>query len=161
MKLRLLSASAAAAVIVAAAGCTTASGPTYNLDVVTLSNGTQAYRVQCLGLLESSKACMAKVKQVCVDKTPLRVSSTDLATSGFKPKDDPREITFICQTPQTTASRIRSRRTPRPRAARRTAASKFKRTASRNASCATRALARRRSTRQPVPYAGCCSRDRQ
>ena len=103
MKLRLLSASAAAAVIVAAAGCTTASGPTYNLDVVTLSNGTQAYRVQCLGLLESSKACMAKVKQVCVDKTPLRVSSTDLATSGFKPKDDPREITFICQTPQTPA----------------------------------------------------------
>jgi len=103
MKLRLLSASAAAAVIVAAAGCTTTSGPTYNLDVVTLANGTQAYRVQCLGLLESSKACMAKVNHVCGDKTPLRVSSVDLATSGFKAKDDPREITFVCQTPQAPA----------------------------------------------------------
>jgi outer membrane protein OmpA-like peptidoglycan-associated protein len=100
MKLRLLSFSAAAAVVVAAAGCTTASGPTYNLDSITLANGTQAYRVQCLGLLQSSKSCMAKVNEVCGDKTPLRVSSVDRTLSGFKPEDDPREITFICQTPQ-------------------------------------------------------------
>jgi outer membrane protein OmpA-like peptidoglycan-associated protein len=100
MKLRLLSVSAAAAVVLAAAGCTTASGPTYNLDVVTLANGTQAYRVQCLGLLESSKTCMAKITEVCGDKTPLRVSSVDRAVTDFKAKDDPREITFICQAPQ-------------------------------------------------------------
>ncbi|CAG9273207.1 Outer membrane protein OmpA-like peptidoglycan-associated protein [Paraburkholderia unamae] len=103
MKLRLLSASAMAAAIVVAAGCTTASGPTYNLDVVTLANGTQAYRVQCLGVFESSRTCMAKVNEVCGDKTPLRVSSVDRAASGFTPKDDPREITFICQTPQAPA----------------------------------------------------------
>ncbi|MEM5316317.1 OmpA family protein [Paraburkholderia sp. JHI869] len=103
MKLRLLSASAAAAVIVAAAGCTTASGPTYNLDNVTLANGSQAYRVQCLGVLESSKTCMAKVNEVCGSKTPLRVSSVDRTASGFAPQDDPREITFICQTPQPPA----------------------------------------------------------
>lgn len=100
MKLRLLSVSALAALIVGAAGCTTASGPLHNLDVVTLANGAQAYRVQCLGLLESSSACMKKVNEVCGNKTPLRVSSTDLAASGFKPQNDPREIVFICQTPQ-------------------------------------------------------------
>jgi OmpA-OmpF porin, OOP family len=100
MKLRLLPASALAALIVAAAGCTTASGPTYNLDVVTLANGTQAYRVQCQGLLESSKACMAKVNQICGDKQPLRVSATDRAASGFVAENDPREIMFICQAPQ-------------------------------------------------------------
>ncbi|WP_028220086.1 OmpA family protein [Paraburkholderia oxyphila] len=100
MKMRLLPASALAALIVVAAGCTTASGPTYNLDIVTLANGTQAYRVQCLGLLESSKACMAKVTEICGDKEPLRVSSTDRAVSGFKPENDPREIMFICQAPQ-------------------------------------------------------------
>ena len=33
------------------AGCTSYSGPTHNTDVVTLANGAQAYRVQCLGLL--------------------------------------------------------------------------------------------------------------
>lgn len=100
MKLRLLSASALAATLVVAAGCTTASGPFHNLDVVTLANGTQAYRVQCLGLLESSKQCMAKVTEICGDKQPLRVSSTDRAASGFKPENDPREIIFICQAPQ-------------------------------------------------------------
>jgi OmpA-OmpF porin, OOP family len=103
MKLRLLPTSALAALIVAAAGCTTASGPTYNLDVVTLANGSQAYRVQCLGLLESSKACMKKVNEICGDKQPLRVSSTERAASGFKPDNDPREIMFICQTPQPVA----------------------------------------------------------
>jgi outer membrane protein OmpA-like peptidoglycan-associated protein len=98
MKLRLLSASALAALTVVAAGCT-ASGPLHNLDIVTLANGTQAYRVQCLGLLESSKVCMAHVSKICGDKQPLRVSSVDRAKAGFTPENDPREILFICQTP--------------------------------------------------------------
>jgi OmpA-OmpF porin, OOP family len=100
MKIRLLPTSALAALVVAAAGCTTASGPTYNLDTVTLANGSQAYRVQCQGLLESSKACMKKVNEICGDKQPLRVSSTERVISGFKPNNDPREIVFICQAPQ-------------------------------------------------------------
>ncbi|WP_321785812.1 OmpA family protein [Paraburkholderia sp. J94] len=104
MKMRLLPASALAvplaALFVAAAGCTTASGPLHNLDIVTLANGTQAYRVQCLGLLESSKACMKKVNEICGDKQPLRVSAVDRAASGFVPENDPREIMFICQAPQ-------------------------------------------------------------
>jgi len=100
MKLRLLSASALAALIVVAAGCTTASGPLHNLDIVTLANGTQAYRVQCLGLLESSKVCIAHVNKICGDKQPLRVSSIDAAKAGFKAENDPREIIFVCQAPQ-------------------------------------------------------------
>ncbi|WP_321907873.1 OmpA family protein [Paraburkholderia sp. J11-2] len=101
MKLRHLSTYALVTLIAAAVtGCSTASGPRHNLDVVTLANGTQAWRVQCLGLLESSKACMAKVTEICGNKEPLRVSSVDRAVSGFKPEDDPREITFICQAPQ-------------------------------------------------------------
>ncbi|POR49713.1 outer membrane protein OmpA-like peptidoglycan-associated protein [Paraburkholderia eburnea] len=100
MKMRLLPVSVLAFLIVVAAGCTTASGPMHNLDVVTLANGTQAYRVQCLGLLESSKECMKKVNEICGDKQPLRVSSVDRAASGFKPENDPREILFVCQAPQ-------------------------------------------------------------
>lgn len=100
MKLRVLSASALAALTVVTTGCTTASGPLHNLDVVTLANGTQAHRVQCYGLLESSKTCMAKVNEVCGDKQPLRVSSVDDAVEGYVPKNDPREIVFLCQTPQ-------------------------------------------------------------
>ncbi len=100
MKMRLLPASVLGFLIVVAAGCTTASGPMHNLDVVTLANGTQAYRVQCQGLFESSKACMKKVNEICGDKQPLRVSSVDRAASGFQPENDPREILFVCQAPQ-------------------------------------------------------------
>lgn len=103
MKLRLLPASAVAALIVAAAGCTPASGPLHNLDVVTLANGTEAYRVQCLGLAESSKACMAQVNRICGERQPLRVSSIDRAAAGFQASNDPHEIIFICQTPQPVA----------------------------------------------------------
>jgi OmpA-OmpF porin, OOP family len=103
MKLRVLSASALVALTVVTTGCTTASGPLHNLDVVTLANGTQAHRVQCYGLLESSKTCMAKVAEVCGDKQPLRVSSVDDAVAGYAPKNDPREIVFLCQAPQVAA----------------------------------------------------------
>ncbi|MEI5999106.1 OmpA family protein [Paraburkholderia bengalensis] len=81
------------------AGCTSYSGPTHNTDVVTLANGAQAYRVQCLGLLESAKSCMAEVKRICGDKPAMRVSSVDRINSNLKSDDDPREITFQCGAP--------------------------------------------------------------
>ncbi|CAB3752386.1 OmpA family protein [Paraburkholderia humisilvae] len=96
MTLRL---SVAAACIAFAAGCTTSSGLTYNNDVITLANGTQAHRVQCQGLAESTESCMDQVKKVCGDKQALRVSAVDRAASGFKPDNDPREILFTCATP--------------------------------------------------------------
>jgi OOP family OmpA-OmpF porin len=84
--------------VLAAAGCSTSSGPMHNTDLVTLANGTKAYRVQCLGLLESSQSCLDEVKPVCGDKTATPVSLIDRASSGLKPDNDPREITFTCAT---------------------------------------------------------------
>ena len=89
----------AAACVALAAGCTTSSGLTYNNDVITLANGTQAHRVQCLGLAETTESCMDEVRKVCGDKQALRVSATDRAISGYKPENDPREILFTCATP--------------------------------------------------------------
>lgn len=89
----------AVAVAASFAGCTTYSSPTQNTDIVTLANGTQAYRVQCMGLMESSQSCMDQVKKICGDKNAVRISSVDRAASGFKPENDPREITFVCETP--------------------------------------------------------------
>lgn len=85
----------AACLAVAAAGCTT-SGPTYNLDTVQLSNGAQAYRVQCQGLFESSKQCMSQITKVCENKGYHLLSSIDHTVSGYKPANDPREYTFAC-----------------------------------------------------------------
>ncbi|MFC0402438.1 OmpA family protein [Paraburkholderia rhizosphaerae] len=91
--------SVAAACVAFAAGCTTSSGLTYNNDVITLANGTQAHRVQCLGLAQSSQSCMDQVKKVCGDRQALRVSAVDRAAAGYKPDNDPREILFTCAAP--------------------------------------------------------------
>src|SRR5580698_10184205 len=89
----------AAACVALAAGCTTSYGLTYNHDIVTLANGTQAHRVQCLGLAETTESCMDRVRKVCGDKQAFRVSAVDRAASGFKPANDTREIIFTCATP--------------------------------------------------------------
>ncbi|MBN3765189.1 OmpA family protein [Burkholderia sp. Ac-20365] len=96
MIFRMLTAIACA---VGIAGCTTSSGPAHNTDVVTLANGAQAYRVQCLGLLESSQACMNEIRRVCGDQTAVRIALLDRSTSGMKPENDPREILFQCVAP--------------------------------------------------------------
>ncbi|GAB2869200.1 hypothetical protein GCM10027093_01070 [Paraburkholderia jirisanensis] len=96
MYVRILLATATVALV---AGCTTASGPTYNLDSVTLANGTQAYRAQCLGAFESSESCLNQVKKVCGSKPVARIATIDRVASGMKPEDDPREILFSCSTP--------------------------------------------------------------
>ncbi|MDQ7982342.1 OmpA family protein [Paraburkholderia sp. SARCC-3016] len=106
----------AAACVALAAGCTTSSGLTYNNDVITLANGTQAHRVQCLGLAESTESCMDQVRKVCGDKQALRVSATDRAISGYKPENDPREILFTCATPvvQQPAAQAAPQPAPQP-----------------------------------------------
>jgi OmpA-OmpF porin, OOP family len=81
------------------AGCTSASGPMHNTNIVAMSNGTQAYRVQCQGLLESSQSCAARAQKVCGDGAVTVVASIDAPASGFQPRNDPRELTFMCATP--------------------------------------------------------------
>ncbi|WP_118184005.1 OmpA family protein [Paraburkholderia phosphatilytica] len=97
MKFRLLLAAAFAAL---AAGCTSYCTPTVNTGVVTLSDGTQGYRVMRQGLFESSNACLAQAQKICRDRQPMRVMSAEHAADGFKPNGDPRELTFICGTPR-------------------------------------------------------------
>lgn len=97
MRIRILFATAVA---IAATGCTTYSGPTYNTDVVKLSDGSDAYRAQCQGLLEGTKTCFAQAKKICADKPVRLVGSVDHATTGYKPENDPREITFKCGAPE-------------------------------------------------------------
>lgn len=95
----------AAAISLFAAACTTASGPTYNLDVVHLGHDTGAYRVQCHGLLESSKTCMVIAKRVCADKDVNVIGSVDRNSTGNKPEGDPRELTFTCGVPPAQVSK--------------------------------------------------------
>jgi hypothetical protein len=78
-----------------AAGCAT-SGPSHNTDVIKLPDGTQAHRVQCQGLFENANTCVNRAKEVCKDQTVATIASVDRVADGFVPKNDPREITFVC-----------------------------------------------------------------
>ncbi len=96
MYIRILLASVVTLVMSA---CTSYSGPTHNTDVVTLTNGEQAWRVQCLGLLENSNTCMNRAKEICKDKNVRLIGSVDHAKSDTAGKNDPHEITFQCGNP--------------------------------------------------------------
>lgn len=82
-------------------GCAT-SGPTYNLDAVTLGNGAQAYRVQCQGLLETGKACVDQANKVCGANNHHLISRTGSVDDDYKP-DSPRELLFACGSARTQA----------------------------------------------------------
>ncbi|MEM5384583.1 OmpA family protein [Paraburkholderia phymatum] len=88
----------AVACAVGIAGCTSYSGPTHNTDIVTLADGTQAYRVQCLGLAEGIQACMDEVKRLCGDKQVKRIDPADPKSTDFVWLNERREITFQCET---------------------------------------------------------------
>lgn len=88
-----------AACMTVAAGCSTASGPMHNTDILNLQNGTQLYRVQCQGLFESSKTCVKQAEKVCGDQNVRDLSSLQPATAQTKPQADRREITFTCEAP--------------------------------------------------------------
>lgn len=89
----------AVACAVGIAGCTSYSGPTHNTDIVTLSDGTQGFRVQCLGLAEGVQACMDQARRLCGDKQVKRIDPADPKSTDFVWLNERREITFQCQTP--------------------------------------------------------------
>jgi OmpA-OmpF porin, OOP family len=90
---------AAAATGVMAAGCTTASGPAHNTNIVTLPNGAQAFQVQCSGLFEGSNTCFSEARKICGDKPVQLIGAVSPAVNGGKLEEQVREITFNCAVP--------------------------------------------------------------
>ncbi|MFM0338353.1 OmpA family protein [Paraburkholderia fungorum] len=81
------------------AACTTQSGPTYTLQVVSMPNQSETiYRVSCLGLFESSNSCVRVAEETCKARPVTSVEAID-RVSGPTPKKDPRELTFMCGQP--------------------------------------------------------------
>lgn len=85
-----------------AAGCTTASGPTYNVDTVTLKGGEKVYRAQCQGLFESSNACVKVAQKLCNSKPVRYIQATSPGDSAPGVQDNTRELMFQCGDPEVT-----------------------------------------------------------
>lgn len=76
--------------------CSIASGPTFNAYAVDLPDGSQAYQVECHGLLESSKQCMAVAQRVCHGQTVRVLDRIQALKQPGQPLTDPRGLMFQC-----------------------------------------------------------------
>ncbi len=86
-------------VIGALAGCSTASGPTFNANQIQTANGTQVYRVECHGLFESVAACVKHAQEICGDKPAYKLETMDRLRAPSDDVNDPRVLTFQCGAP--------------------------------------------------------------
>jgi outer membrane protein OmpA-like peptidoglycan-associated protein len=79
----------------ALAGCSSASGPTFDAYTVALPNHQQAYRVRCDGLFEGQGTCEAKAREIC-GSAPVRLLEGQAAYSA---NAGVRLLTFQCGVP--------------------------------------------------------------
>jgi OmpA-OmpF porin, OOP family len=81
------------------AGCSSASGPTFNANEIQTSNGAQVYRVECHGLLESVAACVKQAQKICGDKPAYKLETMERLRPQSENPADPRILTFQCGAP--------------------------------------------------------------
>jgi OmpA-OmpF porin, OOP family len=83
----------------ALAGCSTASGPTFNANEIQTANGAQVYRVECHGLFEGVAACVKQAQKICGDKPAYKLETMERLRAPSEDAADPRVLTFQCGAP--------------------------------------------------------------
>ncbi|SAL67915.1 OmpA/MotB domain-containing protein [Caballeronia arvi] len=78
--------------------CSTDTGPTYTAYKVNMAGQRDTYRVNCSGLFESEKSCMAAAARICKDQQVVLTQALD-GVQGTQGRNNPREMTFTCGTP--------------------------------------------------------------
>ncbi len=81
------------------AGCSTASGPTFNANQIQTATGAQVYRVECHGLFEGVAACVKQAQKICGDKPAYKLETMERLRSPSDDASDPRILTFQCGAP--------------------------------------------------------------
>ncbi|EKS67024.1 MULTISPECIES: OmpA family protein [Caballeronia] len=97
MTTKMLTKTLAVSLIAAAvlAGCSSTSGPAFNISEIQTSDGQKAFRAECYGLFENGSACMTAAQKMCGDQK-VNVLQT---LAGTKTPSDPRNVIFNCVTP--------------------------------------------------------------
>jgi OOP family OmpA-OmpF porin len=112
MYTKLLTKTLAVSLIAAAAlaGCSSTTGPAFNISQIQTSDGQKAYRAECYGVFENGSACMAAAQKMCGNQ-PLNVLQT---LAGTQTPSDPRNVIFNCATPVQAAPVAPVTSTPAP-----------------------------------------------
>jgi hypothetical protein len=72
--------------------CTTGNGLTYTAHKVNIAGQPDAYRVNCTGVFQSQKTCMAEAAKICKGQQVVPIQALD----SVEGRSNPREITFSC-----------------------------------------------------------------
>jgi OmpA-OmpF porin, OOP family len=97
MNTKMLTKTLAISLIAAAvlAGCSSTTGPAFNISQIQTSDGQKAFRAECYGVFENGSACMTAAQKMCGDQK-VNVLQT---LAGTKTPNDPRNVIFNCATP--------------------------------------------------------------
>lgn len=87
------------------AGCSSASGPTFNAYTVTTADGSRLHQVECHGLFEGPATCMKVAQQICRGEPVRAVQKIGRLQSDNEGSDVTRRLTFACGgAPDTSAA---------------------------------------------------------
>ncbi|WP_159836216.1 OmpA family protein [Burkholderia sp. 8Y] len=84
---------AAAAVL---AGCSSTTGPTFNINEIQTSSGQKAFRSECHGVFQNGSSCMEAAQKMCGNQ-PVNVLQN---VEGTNTPGNAGEVVFTCGMPQ-------------------------------------------------------------
>ncbi|MBR8235684.1 OmpA family protein [Burkholderia sp. AU42008] len=88
--------------VVALAGCSSASGPTYNAYELQSRNGIRTFQVDCHGILSTAKTCMKVATRMCGNEAVRLVDTT----TPYRDGADPHSIVFQCGAAPAPAEKV-------------------------------------------------------
>ncbi|WP_408312842.1 MULTISPECIES: OmpA family protein, partial [Paraburkholderia] len=91
--------------LVLLAGCSGASGPTFNAYTITAADGSTLHQVECHGIFEGPATCMKVAERICHGEAVRPVQKVGRLLPDSDQADITRRLTFACgDAPVATAS---------------------------------------------------------
>jgi OOP family OmpA-OmpF porin len=112
-RLTLLASLTAIAIVVA--GCSAASGPTYNAYSVDASDGVRTYRVECGGIFETAATCTKVAERICGNKSVQPIEKIDRLSDASDATADPRTMDFKCESAARVQGAVKTAPAPNTR----------------------------------------------
>lgn len=78
------------------AGCSSASGPTFNAYTVTAADGSRLHQVECHGIFEEPATCMKVAERICHGAPVRPVQKVGRLLPDSDQSDVTRRLTFAC-----------------------------------------------------------------
>jgi outer membrane protein OmpA-like peptidoglycan-associated protein len=94
--------------LVLLAGCSSASGPTFNAYTITAADGSTLHQVECHGIFEGPATCMKVAQQICHGEPVRPVQKVGRLLPDNDQADVTRRLTFACGDAPVTPAAVSS-----------------------------------------------------